>query len=93
MDIKRELEAIIAAKQGNKELSLSYDELSPNWSLEIGNPSQFVSLGEVVGEISVIGKSIEEVIIKAKEALGLSTKAKESAMSCGKKHGKKPPKK
>ena len=73
MDIEKELMLIVDAKSGNQEMAVFYlpkdDNYNPEdgeWSIEIGNRCYSVRLGEVEGEISTSGKTLEEAIIKMK---------------------------
>lgn len=72
MDVTEELKKIIAAKKGNKEFAIFHNSGGgEGWSFELGNPSQYVSLGEVEGEISTSGNTLEEIILKMKKKLGI----------------------
>jgi len=49
----------IERKQGNREFALFYDS-DGHWWAQIGNPSDFVSLGESVGEFIGEGATAED---------------------------------
>lgn len=75
MDIERELNKIIDAKLGNKEIALFHEPYSTKedrWVLLVGNPTTCVMLGEVDGELSTEGTSIPDVIMKMKVKLNIS---------------------
>lgn len=55
------IDRAIELKQGNKEFMLSYDPCH-NWRAEIGNPSKWVRIGEVDGDIDGEGASPEEAM-------------------------------
>ena len=65
MNIEAELNAIIFAKKGNKEIALFYNG-HDEWTLSVGNTSSYVMLGEVGGEFETSGKDIEDAIFKMK---------------------------
>ena len=65
MNIEAELNAIVFAKKGNKEIALFYNG-KDEWTLSVGNTNQHVMLGEVNGEFETSGKDIEDVIFKMK---------------------------
>jgi hypothetical protein len=69
MDIEKEIIELIKSKPGNKELALFFDPESDDWTLELGNNSDVVMLGETSGEITVNGPDIATVIAKAKDKL------------------------
>jgi hypothetical protein len=48
-------------KYGNTEFSLT--KCDDVWTAEIGNPSQYVSIGEIDGEFRGTGKTIEEALV------------------------------
>ena len=68
MDIEKEIQAIVHAKTGNKEIAFFYDP-DTEWTFSVGNPSIHVMLGEVGGETETRGKTMEEVITKMKGKL------------------------
>lgn len=64
MGIEKELAEIAKLKEGNDEIALF--KLDGYWLFYLGNPSGFVMLGEVPGEIVTEGATIQEVIEKMK---------------------------
>ena len=71
---KRDLDYLIleavAKKRGNNDFLLSFIEIGDgcDWTAEIGNPTDYVRLGEVDGEVFARGKSprhaVESLIAK-----------------------------
>lgn len=70
MNIEKELHKIIAAKDGNQELSVHYWP-ECGWCIMVGNTSRFVNLGEVDGEIESCGETLEEAIREMKTTMGI----------------------
>jgi hypothetical protein len=58
MDLAALIALAIERKQGDKEFALSFDG-DGHWWAQIGNPSDFVSLGESVGEFIGKGEAAE----------------------------------
>lgn len=69
MDIETQLLILTTKKQGNKELAIFYCPVAEEWTIELGNPTDCVMLGEVSGEISATAKSLPEAIRQVKEKL------------------------
>ncbi len=60
MTLEESIAHLIAIKQGNKQLAIFYYDFndgSPEWFAEIGNPWGLVSLGEASGEFSASGET------------------------------------
>ena len=66
---------IVNLKQGNKEIALFYS--NNEWSLEVGNHSLSVMLGEVSGEFATFGTDLNEVLREMKELLHQERRSKQ----------------
>ena len=69
MDYEHEIQNIISAKVGNKEIAIFIED--GEYSMELGNSSQHVRLGEISGDLSVTGSSLKEVINLMKLEVGI----------------------
>jgi len=67
MNLEQEILALVAAKKGDKEIAVFYD--GRNWSISLGNPSGYVMLGEVPGELESDGATLSEAIDNMKVLL------------------------
>ena len=56
------IELIASRKEGNQELMICRWPTDGSWAIEIGNPSNYVQLGEVGGEITAGGPSLASAI-------------------------------
>jgi len=72
-DSLKRLQNIIDIKRGNKEMALFYHGEN-SWTLMVGNPSEYVLLGEVSGEFVTEGESLDDVITKMEIMLDNSLK-------------------
>ncbi len=69
MDIEKEIQNIISKKEGNTEIA--FFSCGSIWQFHLGNTSNSVNIGELDGEIVTSGKSIEDVVIKMKQKIGI----------------------
>lgn len=60
-DLAALIQQAVKAKKGNREFALFYDG-DGAWCAQLGNPSQYVSLGESVGEFCGEGATAEDAV-------------------------------
>lgn len=60
--IEEDLRRLASRKTGNQELALFFDPEDNEWSLWLGNPCDYSSLGEVKGEVEGYGAKIDDAI-------------------------------
>jgi len=77
MSIEGDIDRILNAKSGNKEIALFYFPHDGVWRVDAGNRSAFVMLGEVEGELSVEADSLQGAIkLMLKEVTQTNTEGK-----------------
>ena len=72
MSIDRELKLISSKKHGNCEMALFFEpdpDEGGEWEFHLGNPSEFVQLGESYGDFVVSGHTLEVIISKMKRKI------------------------